>query len=176
MITWINAILLCWILMENINFSLCFLNDIQQRQRWRGLKSTPLHRLDLWHLSIPVFVIPVFCMFVQYMGAVWPDIGYVSCISVVFVLSKYNTVWYGSHKYDGIITWWHFPHICPFVMGIHWPTVNFPHKWSVMLWWFVDCWVRCWTNSRVALHFLRHTALMTWKQQWNITYATSVAS
>ena len=55
--------------------------------------------------------------------------------------------------HDDVIKWKHFPRYCPFVRGIHWWPVNFPHKgqWrGALMYSFICAWINGWVNNREA--------------------------
>ena len=64
-----------------------------------------------------------------------------------------------AHTWN-VITWTHFPHHWPFVLGIHWLPMN--SQYYVELWWLLfsrhDKWF--WTNSRVIWDTLFAAILM----------------
>ena len=55
--------------------------------------------------------------------------------------------------HDDVIKWKHFPRYWPFVRGIHWSSVNFPHKgqWRGALMFSLICsWINDWATNREA--------------------------
>ena len=73
-----------------------------------------------------------------------------------------HTVTKKDFKYhDDVIKWKHFPHHWPFVRGIHWSPVNFPHKgqWRGALMFSLICaWMKDWVNNREAGNLRCHHA------------------
>ena len=58
-----------------------------------------------------------------------------------------------AYSHDDVIKWKHFPRYWPFVQGIHWSPVNFPHKgqWPRALMFSLICvWINGWVNSHEA--------------------------
>ena len=72
----------------------------------------------------------------------------------------------------------HFPRHWPFVRGIHWSPVNFPHKgqWrGVLMFSLIWAWINAWVNYREAGDLRRHRGqydvivmktLQTRRTQW----------
>ena len=63
--------------------------------------------------------------------------------------------------HDDVIKWKHFPRYWPFVWGIHWSPVNYPHKgrWRGVLMFSLACaWINRWVNNREAGDLRRHRA------------------
>ena len=70
-----------------------------------------------------------------------------------------HTAW--DHSHDDVIKWKHFPRYWPFVRGIHWSTVNSPHKgqWRGALMFSLICvWINGWVNNRGAGDLRRYLA------------------
>ena len=62
--------------------------------------------------------------------------------------------------HDDVSKWKHFPHYWPFVLGIHWPPVNSPHKgqWRRALLFSLICaWINGWVNNREAGDLRSHS-------------------
>ena len=62
---------------------------------------------------------------------------------------------------DDVIKWKHFPRYWPFVLGIHRPPVNSPHKsqWRGALMFSLICaWIYGWVNNRKAGDLRGHRA------------------
>ena len=56
-------------------------------------------------------------------------------------------------EHDDVIKWKHFPRYWPFVRGIHWSLVIFPHngQWRRVLMFSLICaWTNAWVNNRDA--------------------------
>ena len=63
--------------------------------------------------------------------------------------------------HDDFIKWKHFPRHWPFVRGIHWPSVNSPHKgqWrGALMFSLIWPWKNGWVNNREAYDLRRHRA------------------
>ena len=63
--------------------------------------------------------------------------------------------------HDDVINWKHFPRYWPFLRGIPWSPVNFPHKsqWHGALMFCLICvWINGWVNNREAGELRRHHA------------------
>ena len=63
------------------------------------------------------------------------------------------TLWYSLCHAD-VIKWKHFPRYWPFVRGIHWSPVNYPHKgqWRGALMFSLICvWINGWVNKHEAI-------------------------
>ena len=63
--------------------------------------------------------------------------------------------------HDDVIKWTHFPRYWPFVWGIHWSTVNSPHKgqWRGALMFSLICvWINGWVSNREAGDLRRYRA------------------
>ena len=61
----------------------------------------------------------------------------------------------------GVIKWKHFPRYWPFVRGIQWSPVNFPHKgqWcGPLMFSFIYSWINRRVNNREAGDLRRHRA------------------
>ena len=76
-----------------------------------------------------------------------------------------------SQKHDDIIKWKHFLRNCSFVQGIHWSSVNSPHKgqWRGALTFSLICaWINGWVNycdaGDLRCHFAHYdvTVMMFW--------------
>ena len=76
-----------------------------------------------------------------------------------------------SQKHDDIIKWKHFLRNCSFVQGIHWSSVNSPHKgqWRGALTFSLICaWINGWVNYCDAVDLRCHcthydvTVMMFW--------------
>ena len=55
--------------------------------------------------------------------------------------------------HDDVIKWKHFPRYWPFVWGIYWPPVNFPHEgqWrGALVFSLIGAWINDWVNNREA--------------------------
>ena len=66
-----------------------------------------------------------------------------------------------TNGHDDVIKWKHFPRNWPFVRGIHWSTVNSPHKgqWRGALMFSLICiWRNDWVNNREAGDLRRYRA------------------
>ena len=64
-------------------------------------------------------------------------------------------------SHDDVIKLKHFPRYWPFVWGIHWSTVNSPHKgqWRGALMFSLICaWTNPWVNNRDSGDLRRHCA------------------
>ena len=64
-------------------------------------------------------------------------------------------------NHDDVIKWKHFPCYWPLVQGIHWSSVNSPHKgrWHRALMFCLICaWINGWINNREAGDLRRHGA------------------
>ena len=75
-------------------------------------------------------------------------------LSLVFLIR------FSAHHDDGI-KWKHFPYYWPFVRGIHWSSVNSPHKgqWRGVLMFSLICaWINGWVNNGEAGDLRRHRA------------------
>ena len=63
--------------------------------------------------------------------------------------------------HDDVIKWKHFPHYWPFVRGIQWSPVNFPHKGQsrgVLMFSLICARLIGWVNNRGAGNLRRHRA------------------
>ena len=61
--------------------------------------------------------------------------------------------------HDDVIKWKHYPRYWPFVRGIHWSPVNFPHKgqWrGALMFSLIYAWTNSWVNNRDAGNLRRH--------------------
>ena len=66
-----------------------------------------------------------------------------------------------SAIHDDFIKWKHFPRYWPFVLGIHWSTVNSTHKgqWrGTLMFSLIYVWTNGWVNNREAGDLRRHHA------------------
>ena len=60
--------------------------------------------------------------------------------------------------YDDVIRWKHFPRYRPFVRGIHWSSVNSPHKGQALMFSLICAWTNGWVKNRAAGDLRRHRA------------------
>ena len=88
------------------------------------------------------------------------------------------------HIYDDIIKWKFLPCYWPFVRGIHWSPVNFPHKvqWRGALMFSLICiWINGWVNNREArdlrcypAHYditvMLQPGILPWGPLWGLSY------
>ena len=64
-------------------------------------------------------------------------------------------------QHGDVIKWKHLPRYWPFVPGIHWSLVNFPHKgqwWRVLMFSLICAWTNGWADHRYAGDLRRHRA------------------
>ena len=88
-------------------------------------------------------------------------------------------------KDDGVIKWKHFMRYWHFVQGIHWSTVNFPHKgqWcGGLMFSLISAWTNSWVNNRdtsdlrckfvfcgMIPHYMRNS-LTKWFEDYLVRY------
>ena len=72
---------------------------------------------------------------------------------------------------DDVIKWKHFPRYWPFVWGIDWSPMNFPHKglWRGALVFSLICaWISGWVNNRKADDLRHHRAHYDVTVMWKV--------
>ena len=84
------------------------------------------------------------------------------CVSKLGHHGPHNGLWLirPSH-HDDVIKWKYFPRYWPFVRGIHWSPVNYPHKsqWRGALKFSLICArINGWVNNRESGDLRRHRA------------------
>ena len=88
--------------------------------------------------------------------------GYVSIQTyLVYIALTFPTQPWVITNHDDVIKWKHFPRYWPFVRGIHWSPVNFPHKgqWRGVLMFSLICtWINGCVNNDDAGDLRRHYA------------------
>ena len=79
--------------------------------------------------------------------------------AMVLIMTPLSLLSYVCH--DDVIKWKHFPRNWPFVRGIHWSTVNSPHKgqWRrALMFSLIFVWINGSVNNREAGDLRRHRA------------------
>ena len=87
-------------------------------------------------------------------------------IQIIWHLPSHSTGWIRKHNLSSMFlmtssNWKMFPHYWPFARGIHWSSVNSPHKGQSrgpLLLSLICAWINAWVNNRVAGDLRRHCA------------------